>query len=99
VVAVGFDGREKMPYEQSVRRTYEFTHYRRLVAQGGLRIAESAEQMVEELNIYLHDRTRDAEGRRRVVESHLVSLDGLAWSRVLKVAHELIQSNNQLMRP
>ncbi len=94
VVAIGFDGREQLPYAQSVRRTLDFTHYRRLVAQGGLRIAESAEQMVAELNAYLDDRTRDAEGRRRVVESHLVSLDGQAWSRVLKVAHELVKSSN-----
>lgn len=99
VVAIGFDGRQQLPYKQSVRRTLDFTHYRRLIAQGGLRIAESAEQMVEEINAYLHDRMRDAEGRRRVVKSHLVSNDGQAWSRVLKVTHELMDSNHQLMQP
>ena len=92
VIGIGFDGRETRPYEQSVRRTFDFTHYRRLVAQGGVRIAESADQMVAETQAYLQDRTRDAEGRRRVVESHLVSLDGQAWSRVLQVVQGLMQA-------
>lgn len=92
VVSIGFDGRVTLPYDQSVRRTLDFTHYRRLVAQGGLRIAESADQMVEELNAYLNDRSRDSEGRSRVVKTHLMTLDGQAWSRVLRVAHELIKA-------
>ena len=91
VVGIGFDGRDRLPYNQSVRRTFDFTHYRRLVALGGLRIAESADQMVAEIQAYLHDRTRDIEGRQRVVETHLGNLDGQAWLRVLNVAQKLIQ--------
>jgi hypothetical protein len=82
VIGIGFDGRETRPYEQSVRRTFDFTHYRRLVAQGGLRIAESADQMVGELSAYLADRSRDCEGRSRVVSSHLGALDGAVWRRI-----------------
>jgi hypothetical protein len=90
VVGIGFDGREQLPYEQSVRRTFDFTHYQRLVEQGGLRISESPEQMVAEVKAYMQDRARDAEGRDRIVQSHLTSLDGQAWSRVLLVAQELM---------
>jgi hypothetical protein len=97
VIGIGFDGREHQPYEQSVRRMFDFTHYSRLVEKGGLRIAESAEQMLEEVNAYLHDRTRDVEGRRLVVESHLGSQDGHAWKRVLHVAHKLMQANSKPM--
>ena len=92
VIGIGFDGLDRRPYEQSVRRTFDFTHYRRLVAQGGLRIAESADELVSEVRAYLQYRERDAEGRQRVVESHLVSLDGQAWSRVLQVARGLMQT-------
>lgn len=90
VVGIGFDGREKRPYAQSVRRTFDFTHYRRLVAEGGLRIAESPEQMVAEILAYLQDRERDAAGRRRVVDTHLASMDGRAWARVLDASERLL---------
>lgn len=90
VIGIGFDGWEALPYDQSVRRTFDFTHYKRLVALGGLRIAESADQMVAEIQAYLRDRTCDLEGRQRVVETHLGNLDGQAWLRVLNVAQKLI---------
>ena len=90
VVGIGFDGRDQLPYEQSVRRTFDYTHYQRLVEQGGLRISESPEQMVAEVEAYMKDRSRDAEGRDRIVKSHLISLDGQAWLRVLLVAQELM---------
>lgn len=89
VVGIGFDGRATRPYEQSVRRTFDFTHYRRLVAQGGLRIAESADQMIDELAAYIADRSRDREGRQRVVTSHLGTLDGSAWRRVGDVVDKM----------
>lgn len=81
VIGIGFDGREHLPYARSVRRTFDFTHYRRLVAQGGMRIAESADALIEEVAAYLQDRGRDREGRDKVVASHLVQLDGAAWRR------------------
>ena len=56
VIGVGFDGHQTKPYNQSVRRTFDFTHYRRIVELGGLRIAESKEMLIAEINAYLHDR-------------------------------------------
>jgi len=85
VIGIGFDGHHAKPYEQSVRRTFDFTHYRRLVAEGGLRIAESADQLIAELSAYLRDRERDAEGRARIVRSHLGPVDGLSWRRIRDV--------------
>jgi hypothetical protein len=89
VVGVGFDGHQPKPYNQSVRRTFDFTHYRRIVELGGLRIAESKDMLIDEINAYLQDRSRDAPGRQRIVVSHLGALDGGAWRRVMRVVKEL----------
>jgi hypothetical protein len=92
VIGIGFDGYHVKPYAQSVRRTFDFTHYRRIVAQGGLRIAESREMLISELQAYLNDRTRDQEGRARIVASHLGAVDGSSWRRVLGVLDRLAAS-------
>jgi hypothetical protein len=89
VIGVGFDGHQRKPYNQSVRRTFDFTHYRRIVELGGLRIAESKEMLIAEINAYLQDRSRDAAGRARIVESHLGVLDGGSWQRILAVVQRL----------
>jgi len=93
VIGIGFDGRETRPYAQSVRRTFDFTHYRRLVEQGGLRIAESADALIDEIAAYVADRDRDRDGRERVVASHLGALDGAAWRRVDEVVTMLAEPN------
>ena len=92
VIGIGFDGYESRPYQQSVRRMFDFTHYRRIVAQGGLRIAGSQDMLVSELSAYLHDRARDSEGRARIVASQLGTADGRAWSRVLSVVEKVTES-------
>lgn len=89
VIGIGFDGRESRPCVQSVRRTFDFTHYRRLVAQSGLRIAKSADRMIAELAAYIADRSRDHEGRSRVVSSQLGALDGAAWRRIGEVVNRM----------
>jgi hypothetical protein len=95
VIGVGFDGREVKPYQQSVRRTFDFTHYRRIVALGGLRIAESKDMLIAEILAYLGDRTRDKEGRTRIVSSHLGALDGASWKRVLNVVRQLMKKASE----
>lgn len=92
VVGIGFDGFSKKPYAQSVRRTFDFTHYRRIVAEGGMRIAESREALIEEISAYLRDPQRDREGRERIVASHLGAVDGSAWKRVLGVVEQMTAS-------
>jgi hypothetical protein len=90
VIGVGFDGHQIKPYEQSVRRTFDFTHYRRIVDLGGLRIADSKEMLITEIAAYLRDRSRDADGRARIVTSHLGALDGSAWRRILAIVQRLV---------
>jgi hypothetical protein len=89
VIGIGFDGYQKKPYGESVRRMFDFTHYHRIVELGGLRIAESEEALIAEINAYLQNRSRDAEGRARIVLSHLGVLDGGTWQRILEVVQRI----------
>jgi hypothetical protein len=89
VIGIGFDGHQPRPYASSVRRMFDFTHYRRIVAEGGLRIAESKEMLIAEINAYLQDRSRDERGRARFVACLVGGVVGLCWKRVLGVVDEI----------
>ncbi|MET0307680.1 MAG: hypothetical protein ABW023_03140 [Sphingomonas sp.] len=93
VVGIGFDGHERKPYERSVLRTFDFTHYRRIVALNGMRIAKTREEALREIQAYMADRDRDAEGRAAIVRSHLGDLDGRAWQRVMALAESVAARN------
>jgi hypothetical protein len=82
VVGVGFDGVTRLPYERSIRRAYDYTHYRPIVESGGAPIAETFEQLLALVNGYLADPARDAMGRRRIAEEQAWRLDGQAGLRV-----------------
>ena len=93
IIGIGFDGFETKPYEKSVRRTFDFTHYRRIVMEGGIRIAESHTQLLEEILSYLNNRERDRSGREKTIGSHLCYRDGRAWQRILEMIHEMTLNN------
>lgn len=82
VVGVGFDGAVRLPYERSIRRAYDYTHYLPIVESGGAPVAESFEELLGLVNAYLADPTRDAAGRRRIAEEQAGQLDGRAGRRV-----------------
>jgi hypothetical protein len=81
VVCVGFDLTGRPP-DQTVRRFYDFEHYQKLAACGGFRRADNPEELVAEIVAYLRDRSRDAEGRRRMVEQQCAFTDGRSGDRV-----------------
>lgn len=85
VVGVGFDGYTQKPYSKSVRRMYDFTHYKRVVSHNGIFLAESEEDLISGVNKYLADRTINSIGRKKIVESHLEGVDGLSWLRIKDV--------------
>lgn len=81
VVCAGFDGHRQLPYNQSVRRLYDYTHFKKLLALGGARVAHSLPALVDEINAYLADPQRDSEGRRRVVQRQCSVIDGKSGQR------------------
>jgi hypothetical protein len=82
VVGVAFDGVARPPYERSIRRAYDYTHYQPIVNSGGAPIAETFDALIAQVNAYLADPARDAAGRRRIAEEQAGRLDGQAGFRV-----------------
>jgi hypothetical protein len=82
VVCAGFDGHRTLPFERSVRRYHEYTHFRKLLDLGGVRVAHDLDQLVAHLRAYLDDPTLDHEGRQRIIEKQCLAIDGKAGERI-----------------
>jgi len=89
MIGLGFDGHRTLPYEQSVRRMFDFTHYRPLMQTGAIELALSADDLVRELKAYIADPSLRRDARRRVVEELLTFDDGRAHTRVMDVVREV----------
>ncbi|OGQ24915.1 MAG: hypothetical protein A3C54_08430, partial [Deltaproteobacteria bacterium RIFCSPHIGHO2_02_FULL_60_17] len=81
VVAIGFEGDGQRDYFESYRRYYDYTHLKRIVESGGLRIAQSFDEMLHAVNRYLKDPSLDARGRERVRAEQFCFLDGRSGRR------------------
>jgi hypothetical protein len=84
-VGVAFDGYRALPYHQSIRRAYDYTHYQPVVASGGLALAENEEELIAQINRYLRDRSLDAEGRARILQEQAWRVDGRSGERVARL--------------
>ena len=53
VISIGFDGDEELPYDRSARRGLDFTHIKKMLALGGVRVARSFADLEAHINAYL----------------------------------------------
>ena len=90
VVNVFYDVPPDVPAGLSVRRFYQRSDYRPLVASGGVFIARNPEACVAAINERLADPGRDAAGRRVIRETDCGPLDGLAGGRISALLRGLL---------
>ncbi len=81
-IIVSFDGWERKPYIQSVKRYNHEDCLNNLVKLGGTRVVENKGDWINWINNYLKNPKLDQEGRNRIVESQLYKLDGKAGERI-----------------
>ncbi len=91
VVCVCFDGKRTKPYLRSVRRFYDFTHYKPILESGGVRLASAPEELLAHIDAYLADPALDAGGRRRIRETQCQFVDGRAGERIGRFLRELTE--------
>lgn len=88
-IGVGFDGFEKLPKHKSVRRMFEFEHYKNVYAIGGFKIAETKEELADFINEYLSDPSIHKEKREQTLIQQIKFLDGRNYLRVLEAINRI----------
>lgn len=89
MIGLGFDGHKTLPLEQSVRRTFEFTHYVSLMKHGAVELAESPSALSELFASYRANPIRKSLERRAVVTNLLTYADGQSAARVMRLIRSL----------
>lgn len=89
-IGLGFDGLKTKPYEESVRRWWDFTYMQPIVKSGGQPIASSAKHLVELINQCLMDRSSCAEGRALIREQECYRIDGKSAQRVVRELEQFL---------
>jgi hypothetical protein len=68
--------------DASIARVYGFTHYKRIVDSGAVRLAHSSDELFAMINDYLRDRSIDADRRAAARRDFLTYADGQAAERI-----------------
>jgi hypothetical protein len=92
VVNVAFDGKTSKEYLKSVRRHFDYSHYRPLLQEGGVRIAWTDHELFDIINRYLENPSLDQAGRQRIVKNQCFQVDGLARKRLLDYVIQFVES-------
>lgn len=81
-ITIAFDGFQKVHPAVSVTRYYDYVHYQRVLATGGMKVAKSFEDLLRFINEYLLNPQLDREGRKKMAEENTYRIDGKAGERV-----------------
>jgi hypothetical protein len=84
VICIAYDTSEKLPYQRSVQRYYNYTHMENVVSLGAARLARSPDELKQEIINYLRSPDRDREGRNRIVAQQFGRVDGQSARRVVE---------------
>ncbi|MEJ7645957.1 MAG: hypothetical protein WKF87_15285 [Chryseolinea sp.] len=89
-IGIGFDGLQpQLPKHRSVRRMFEFEHYKNVYAIGGFRIAESQKELAQYINEYLDNPEIHKEKQLETLKQQVKFLDGQNYQRVMKAVREI----------
>lgn len=88
-IGVGFDGDVVQPYEESIRRWYDFTYFQPLMEMHGIDVAYSSDQMVALVKSAVKDKSAGAAIRKAVVARYLGKLDGRCGEHIVEVVRAL----------
>lgn len=90
IINISFDGYRNDPYLNSVRRFYDFTHYRDVVKTQSVKIVNNEEELIYWINHYLEDPCLDKEKREKLVSKQCWKLDGKSSERVIEIISDFL---------
>jgi hypothetical protein len=92
VICLAYDAKQDGKFPEGRARLYAYSsHYARLVATGGVTVAESAAECVRAVEAYLEDPGRHRQGRREIVEIVAGPADGRAGERLAGEVAALVE--------
>lgn len=91
VIVIGFDAKTPVPYDESVLRQLEFTHFQPILKSGGARVVRSEEELKQAIENYLAHPENDAPARRRMLLEQCFRDDGKSSERLLQVIFEKVK--------
>jgi hypothetical protein len=83
VICIAYDPCGDLPYDQSVRRYYDYTHMSHIVRAKAVQLANSSDDLKRKIRGYLNDPSLDRDGRRRIVAQQFGRVDGRSADRVV----------------
>lgn len=93
-ILIHFDGLEKKPYWQSVKRFLEYQHPRVIIESGAMRSAKDIDGFKRQIISYLKDPTLDGPAREKMLLDQCWKLDGCSGCRIGAFLNSLLFENN-----
>ena len=82
VVLMAFDGLERRLYLESIKRYYDYDHWRPVIESGGVKLAKNPKEFFNMIKYCIEDPKRDEENRKKVSEKFCFKADGKATERL-----------------
>ncbi len=89
-VLVAYDGKQKLPYADSVARVYEREHFRNVVLTGACPLARSDDELVSAIRRFLDDPGHLQKEREILKDRLLYKIDGKSAERTASAVLELL---------
>jgi hypothetical protein len=99
VVNLRFDTEPGRPYLKSARRQYDTDHYLQVLRTGAVRLADSPEQLIDEVRRYLADPALERAERADLVRTLCYRADGQAGARVAEAIARIGARHAKAVRP
>lgn len=86
IIDIGFDGWSDKEFHEGVEWFYTPCrgYYMAIVESGGVALAQTFEELLNIIHLYLKDPLLHQEGRKRIVEEQVYKLDGKSGKRVAR---------------
>ena len=82
VININFEVKEKQSLSKTPTLFYKTAHYGKALKTGAMRLPESEEELIRDINQYLANPSLDREGRRCLINEQCGKLDGRAGKRI-----------------
>jgi len=83
-IFIGFDVEQK-PYYKGLRRFHDMEYLQEIRKTGGVKLAESLDELFKYVSQYLANPKLDEEGRKKIVEEYCWKLDAKSSERLVNV--------------